>query len=289
LINNQIPISFVFAEKISKSKGDMKMSKVIAVASQKGGTAKSTTCRNVATILKYMGYKVLVVDCDNQANLTDCFGIESPDKLDVTLYHLMERIIMDEDLPEKEEYIINREGVDVLPASILLSDIEIKLVSAMSREYILKAIIDEIKEDYDYVLLDAMPSLGLMTLNVLASSDSVLIPATPEYLSAKGLELLLKTIFKIKKRINKKIDFEGILLTMFDERTNLAQEMLEMIEASYGEHIKVFRTKIPKSVKVGEANARSKSIIDYMPTNKAAIAYERFTRELLKKEVMSFE
>lgn len=98
-----MPISFVFAEKSSKSKGDMKMSKVIAVASQKGGTAKSTTCRNVATILKYMGYKVLVVDCDNQANLTDCFGIESLDKLDVTLYHLMERIIMDEDLPEKED------------------------------------------------------------------------------------------------------------------------------------------------------------------------------------------
>jgi chromosome partitioning protein len=134
-----------------------------------------------------------------------------------------------------------------------------------------------------------MPSLGLMTLNVLASCDSVLIPATPEYLSAKGLELLLRSIFKIKKRINKNIGFDGILLTMFDERTNLAQEMLEMIEESYGEHITVFKTRIPKSVKVGEANARSKSIIDYMPTNKAAIAYERFTRELLREGVMLFE
>ena len=267
-------------------KGVFKMCKVIAIASQKGGTAKSTTCRNLATVLKNIGYRVLVVDCDNQANLTDCFGIESPDKLELTLYHLMEKIIMDEDLPEKENYIITREGVDVLPASILLSDIEIKLVSAMSREYILKTIIDEIKEDYDFVLLDAMPSLGLMTLNVLATCDSVLIPATPEYLSAKGLELLLKTVFKIKKRINKNIGFEGILLTMFDERTNLAQEMLDMIKQSYGSHIKVFHTKIPKSVKVGEANARSKSIIEYMPTNKAAIAYETFTKELINKELV---
>lgn len=262
------------------------MCKVIVIASQKGGTAKSTTCRNLATALKNMNYKVLVVDCDNQANLTDCFGIESPDKLKLTLYNLMEKIIMDEDLPEKEDYIIKREGVDVLPASILLSDIEIKLVSAMSREYILKTIIDEIKEDYDFILLDAMPSLGLMTLNVLASCDSVLIPATPEYLSAKGLELLLKTVYKIKKRINKGIGFEGILLTMFDERTILSQKMLEMIKESYGSHIKVFKTKIPKSVKVGEANARSKSIIDYMPNNKAAIAYEIFTRELLSKELI---
>ena len=121
------------------------MCKVIAIASQKGGTAESTTCRNLATLLKNMGYRVLVVDCDNQANLTDYFGIESRDKLELTLYHLMEKIIMDEDLPEKENYIITREGVDVLPASILLSDIEIKLVSSMSREYILKTIIDEIK------------------------------------------------------------------------------------------------------------------------------------------------
>ncbi|MDA3845428.1 MAG: ParA family protein, partial [Vallitaleaceae bacterium] len=134
---------------------------------------------------------------------------------------------------------------------------------------------------YDYVLLDCMPSLGLMTLNVLAACDSVLIPATPEYLSVKGLELLLKTIFKVKKRINSAITFEGILLTMFDERTNLAKDMMDMIENSYGEHIRVFKTKIPKSVKVGEANLQSKSIMEYMPTNKAAIAYQEFTKELI--------
>jgi chromosome partitioning protein len=193
----------------------------------------------------------------------------------------MEKVIMEEDLPNKEKYIVTKEGIDVIPASIKLSDIEMKLVSAMSREYILKAIIDEIKDDYDFILIDSMPSLGLMTLNVLSACDSVLIPATAEYLSAKGLELLLKTVFKIKKRINKNIEFEGILLTMFDSRTNLSKNILDMIKNSYGDHIRIFETMIPRSVKVGEANANSKSIIEYMPNNKAAIAYNNLANELL--------
>ena len=246
-----------------------------------GGTSKTTSCRNLATALSKKGYKVLVVDSDNQGNLTDCFGIERPEQLDITLYDLMERVIKEEDLPKKEEYIITKEGIDIIPASMKLADIEIKLVSAMSREYILKTIIDEIKDDYQFVLIDSMPSLGLMTLNVLSACDSVLIPATAEYLSAKGLELLLKTIFKIKKRINKNIAFEGILLTMFESRTNLSRDIRNMIKNSYGNHIRVFDTVIPRSVKVGEANANSKSIIEYMPNNKAAIAYNDFTNELL--------
>jgi len=260
------------------------MSKVIAIAAQKGGVTKSTSCRNVATILAKEGYKVLVIDGDNQASLTDCFGIEQPEQLDKTLYHLMMDVIMERDLPSKEEYIINKEGVDIIPSSIELSAIEINLVSTISREYVLKAIIDVIREDYDYVLIDCMPSLGLMTVNVLVACDSVLIPATPEYLSVKGLELLLKTIFKLKKQINPSLSFEGILLTMFDERTNLSKEMNKMIEESYGEHIKVFNTKIPKSVKVGEANSLSMSIVDYKPNNKASIAYREFTKELLENE-----
>lgn len=258
------------------------MCRVIGILNQKGGVAKTSTCRNLATVLKDEGYKVLVVDCDNQASLTDCFGIENPDELEISLYDLMMTVILEkEDLPLKEKYIIIKENIDVIPANTLLSDIDINLVSAMSREYVLKTIIDEIKEDYDYVLLDSMPSLGLMTLNVLACSDTVLIPVTPEYLSAKGLELLLKTIFKIKRRINKNIGFEGILLTMFDERTNLSKEIEDMIRKSYGTHIRVFDTRIPRSVKVGEANARSKSIVEYMPTNKAAIGYRKFTSELI--------
>ena len=247
------------------------MSKIIAIASQKGGVGKSTTCRNLGSLLARKGYKVLAVDCDNQASMTDCFGIEKPE---TTLYHLMMDVINDEDLPSKESYITKREGVDIIPSSIELSAIEINLVSTISREYVLKTIIDEIRDDYDYILLDCMPSLGLMTLNVLATCDSVLIPATPEYLSAKGLELLLKTIVKIKRRINPRISFDGILLTMFEERTNLSKKILKMIEGSYGENIKIFNTRIPKSVKVGEANLKSMSIGDYISNNKAAIAYQ---------------
>lgn len=216
--------------------------------------------------------------------MTDCFGIEKPESLEKTLYHLMMDVISDNDLPSKESYIQVKEGIDIIPSSIELSAIEINLVSTISREYVLKTIIDEIKDDYDYILLDCMPSLGLMTLNVLATCDSVLIPATPEYLSAKGLELLLKTIVKLKKRINTKIFFEGILLTMFEERTNLSKKILKMIEGSYGENIKIFNTRIPKSVKVGEANLKSMSIGDYKPDNKAAIAYQNFAKEMIEND-----
>ena len=257
------------------------MSKVIAVASQKGGVSKSTTCRNIATILAKEGFKVLAIDCDNQASMTDCFGIEKPEKLETTLYHLMMDVMNEKDLPSKDSYIIEKDGVDIIPSSIELSAIEMNLVSTMSREYVLKTIIEDIREAYDFVILDSAPSLGLMTLNVLAACDSVLIPATPEYLSVKGLELLLQTIMKLKRRINPKITFEGILLTMFDERTNLSKNMIDMVAEAYGEHIKVFDIKIPKSVKVGEANLQSKSIVDYMPTNKAAIAYQKLTKELI--------
>jgi chromosome partitioning protein len=187
----------------------------------------------------------------------------------------------EDDLPPNASYILNRDGVDVIPSSIEMSAIEMNLVSTMSREYVLKTITEQLRDDYDYIIVDSAPSLGLMTLNVLAACDSVLIPATPEYLSVKGLELLLQTIMKIKRRINPNITFEGILLTMFDERTNLSKNMIEMVDEAYGEHIRVFDIRIPKSVKVGEANLQSKCIVDYMPMNKAAVAYQELTKELI--------
>jgi chromosome partitioning protein len=257
------------------------MCKVISQISQKGGVGKSTVTRNLATILAKKGYKVLTLDADNQASLTDCFGIEKPEKLDISLYHLMMDVINEKELPPKESYIIRKEGVDIIPSSIELSAVEINLVNTMSREYVLKTVIDHIKDEYDICLVDCMPSLGLMTLNVLVASDAVLIPATPEYLSAMGIELVLKSIVKVKKRINPSIQIEGILLNMFEERTNLSKSILDMISDSYGEHIKIFNTRIPKSVRIGEANLRSMSIVDYMPEHKAAKAYESFVEELI--------
>lgn len=223
----------------------------------------------------------MAIDTDNQASMTDCFGIVKPETLDTTLYHLMMAVMNEDDLPPKESYIIKSDGVDVIPSSIEMSAIEMNLVSTMSREYVLKTITEQLREDYDYIIVDSAPSLGLMTLNVLAACDSVLIPATPEYLSVKGLELLLQTIMKIKRRINPNITFEGILLTMFDERTNLSKNMIEMVDEAYGEHIRVFDIRIPKSVKVGEANLQSKCIVDYMPMNKASVAYQELTKELI--------
>ena len=152
----------------------------------------------------------MAIDTDNQASMTDCFGIVKPETLETTLYHLMMAVMNEDDLPPKESYIIKSDGVDVIPSSIEMSAIEMNLVSTMSREYVLKTITEQLRDDYDYIIVDSAPSLGLMTLNVLAACDSVLIPATPEYLSVKGLELLLQTIMKIKRRINPNITFEGI-------------------------------------------------------------------------------
>ncbi len=256
-----------------------KEAKVIAVASQKGGVGKTTTTRNLAKGLAMYGKKVLVIDCDNQGSLTTCYA-QNEDELKTTIYDLMMNIIQDKDLPNKDEYIINVDEVDLIPANIELADIEINLSTAMSREYVLKNIVDEYREDYDYILMDCMPSLGLMTLNVLVASDSVLIPATAEFLSAKGLEMLIATVFKVRKRLNKSLGFEGIVLTMFKENTKLARKVEKIIFEAYGEHIRVFSSKIPNTVKVGEANLNAKSVIEYDEKSKASIKYIELAEEL---------
>ncbi len=258
------------------------LGKVIAIANQKGGVSKTTSTRNIAKGLAIKCKKVLVIECDNQASLTTCYGIAEPENLENTIYTLMMRIITEKDLPKKEEYILKVDEIDLIPANIDLADIELNLASAMSREFVLKEIIDVIKHDYDYVLLDCMPSLGMMTLNALVSADSVLIPVTPEYLSAKGLEMLIETVFKARKRLNKGLAFEGIFITMYEERTNLSKEITELISSSYGEHIKIFNTKISKAVTVGKANLYFKSVIEHEPTHKVSKEYSALVEELIK-------
>lgn len=257
------------------------MSKVIAIVNQKGGVAKTVTTLNLGYALSEMGKKVLLIDFDPQSSLTVCFGYDNTDNINTTIYNLMALAIEEKNLPEKDKYILSTGKVDLIPCNLELSAIEIALVNVMSRELILKSIIDEIKEDYDYVIIDCSPSLGMLTINALAACDSVIIPVTPQYLSAKGLELLLKNILRVKKRINPKIQVDGILLTMYAERMKLSKEVLSIIQEAYGSHIHIFESKIPTSVKVGESNLRNKSIIEYNPKNKVSIAYGELAREVV--------
>jgi chromosome partitioning protein len=256
-------------------------SKVIAIVNQKGGVAKTVTALNLGYALSEMGKKVLLIDFDPQSSLTVCFGYDNTDNISTTIYNLMALAIEEKNLPEKDEYILKSGNIDIIPCNLELSAIEIALVNVMSRELVLKSIIDEIKADYDYVIIDCSPSLGMLTINALAACDSVIIPVTPQYLSAKGLELLLRNIIRIKKRINPKIEVDGILLTMYAERMKLSKEVLSIIKDAYGSQIHIFENMIPTSVKVGEANMKGKSTIEYDPKNKVSIAYREFSKEVV--------
>lgn len=189
--------------------------------------------------------------------------------------------IEEKSLPKKEEYILSAGKIDIIPCNLELSVVAIALVNVMSRELVLKSIVDEVKTDYDYVIIDCSPALGMLTINALAACDSVIIPVTPQYLSAKGLDLLLRNIIRVKKRINPNIKVDGILLTMYAERMKLSKEVLAIIKEAYGSSINIFNSKIPTSVKVVEANMRSKSTIEYDPKNKVSIVYGEFAKAVV--------
>ena len=255
---------------------------VIAVVNQKGGTAKTTTVENLGIGLAREGKKVLLVDTDPQGSLTISLGYPKPDELDVTLYDLLNSTINEADIPYREGVLHQPEGIDLIPANISLAGLEVALVNTMNRERILKQFLEPIKGNYDYVLLDCMPSLGMLTVNALAASDAVLVPVQANYLSAKGLEQLLQTISKVKRQINPKLRIEGILLTMVDGRTNYDREISSLIRDAYGGHIKIFSSEIPRSVRAAEISAEGKSIFLHDPKGKVAEAYQNLTKEVLK-------
>jgi chromosome partitioning protein len=256
------------------------MCKVIAVANQKGGVAKTTTVLNLGYTLSELGYKVLLVDIDPQSNLTMGLGVDQPDELATTIYHLIMAAIDNKPLPEKEKYVLTIGKIDLIPCSIDLAVVEhFRLVSAMSREHVLKKILANVKSDYDYVIIDTAPSLGLLTVNALAACNSVLITTSPQFFSEKGIEMLLETINQARD-INPSISIEGILLTMCDIRTTLFKMVYDDIREAYGKHIRIFENMIPVSVKVGESNLYGRSIIEYQPGSKVTAAYKGFTKEL---------
>ena len=256
------------------------MTKVIALANQKGGVGKTTTAVNLGIGLARQGKKVLLIDADAQGNLTDSLGWNEPDKLPVSLATIMSKVIMEEQIDPDEGILHHDEGVDLMPANIELSAMEVSLVNTMSREIVLRNYLKEVKGKYDYVLIDCMPSLGMLTINALAAADSVVIPTQPHYLSAKGLELLLRSVSKVRRQINPHLRIDGILMTMVMPRTNISKEVTALVRSAYGQNIKVFDAQIPHSIRAVEATAEGKSIFAYDKGGKVAAAYEQFGKEV---------
>ena len=260
------------------------MCRVIAIANQKGGVGKTTTTSNLGIGLARQGKKVLLIDADAQGSLTASLGIREPDRLEITLATIMGNIINDEEIRSDYGILSHDEGVDFIPGNIKLSSLETSLINIMSRETVLRTYIDSQRDNYDYILIDCMPSLGMITINVFTCADSILIPVQAAYLPIKGLEQLIKTIGKVKRQINQKLEIEGILLTMVDNRTNYAKDISNLLIENYGSKVHIFENSIPMSVRAAEISAEGVSIYKHDPNGKVASAYQSLTKEVLCNE-----
>ena len=257
---------------------------VIAIANQKGGVGKTTTTFNLGVALAHVGKRVLLVDSDPQGDLTTYMGIHDPDNIPVTLSTLMERSIKDENINSKEAILKHDEGIDLIPSNLELSSMEVSLVNAMSREFTLRNCLSDIKDKYDYVLIDCMPSLGMITINALACADKVIIPVQSEFLAAKGMSHLLNTVLKVRKQINPNLKVGGILLTMVDGRTNLSKDIANELRSTYGTVFKLYDNQIPRGVKAAESSRMGESVLSYDSSSKVAQSYIDFAKEVLDYE-----
>jgi len=257
--------------------------RVIALSNQKGGVAKTTTAINLGVALGRLGLRVLIIDADPQSSCTKSCKIEDPDVLNTTISELMayEMTGEDKDSVKIGEVVRRFENVDIIPANISLSGTETALFNCMSRESVLKRTIQPFRAKYDVILIDCMPSLGMMTINALVAADSVIIPCEPSFLSVKGLDLLLHTIARVKRQINPDLQIDGILMTMVDSRTNNARDITSALRDAMGNSINVFNIEIPRSVRVTECPNVGESIFVHDPDGKAASAYAELAKEVI--------
>lgn len=255
------------------------MGRILAVVNQKGGVGKSTTTVNLSAYLGAAGKKVLMLDIDPQGNATSGMGIDKSE-VDKSIYD-----VLINDIPVAEAVVTCKypelSSVDILPATIQLAGAEVELVSMMSREYRLKMALEGLTDRYDYIIMDCPPSLGLLTINALTAADGVIVPIQCEYYALEGLSQLLDTVNLVKKHLNRSLEITGVLLTMYDSRTNLAQQVIDEVKGYFAG--KVFETIVPRNIRLSEAPGYGKPILLYDPTSKGAVAYKALRDEVIKR------